>query len=62
MEHQAVAPIKILIVDDHGIVREGLTALLNGQSTTQLIDMMLDCSLSGLRTVVLSARSAALVF
>jgi len=28
MERQAEAPIRILVVDDHGIVRDGLTALL----------------------------------
>jgi DNA-binding NarL/FixJ family response regulator len=52
MEHQVVAPIKILIVDDHGIVREGLTALLNGQSTMKVIGTAAD----GMEAVVAAER------
>jgi CheY-like chemotaxis protein len=37
MEYQSAAPIKILIVDDHGIVRDGLTALLDGQSAMTVV-------------------------
>jgi DNA-binding NarL/FixJ family response regulator len=35
-------PIKILIVDDHGIVREGLIALLNGQSNMKVVGTAAD--------------------
>jgi len=30
MDHQPVSPISVVVVDDHGIVRDGLCALLDG--------------------------------
>ena len=32
-----VAPIRILSVDDHALVREGVTALLAGQADMKLV-------------------------
>jgi DNA-binding NarL/FixJ family response regulator len=37
MDSQSAAPIKILVVDDHGIVRDGLSALLNAQSEMRVV-------------------------
>src|ERR1700733_4141784 len=35
MNNQSAAPIRILVVDDHGIVRDGLAVLLNARSEMQ---------------------------
>ena len=37
LERQSVPPIKILVVDDHGIVREGLTLLLDRQDHMKVV-------------------------
>lgn len=37
MASQSVLPIRILVVDDHGIVRDGLTALLDGHFHLQVV-------------------------
>jgi DNA-binding NarL/FixJ family response regulator len=37
MDSQSSVSIKILVVDDHGIVRDGLSALLNARSEMQVI-------------------------
>jgi DNA-binding NarL/FixJ family response regulator len=42
MDHQAVVPIKILVVDDHGIVRDGLSVLLNARSEMQVVGAAAD--------------------
>ena len=42
MDSQSAAPIRILIVDDHGIVRDGLSALLNGHSDMRVVGTAAD--------------------
>ena len=42
MEPQAVAPIRILVVDDHGILREALTELLNRQGVMKVVGVAAD--------------------
>jgi DNA-binding NarL/FixJ family response regulator len=42
MERQAEAPIRILVVDDHGIVRDGLTALLGANPRMKVIGTAAD--------------------
>jgi DNA-binding NarL/FixJ family response regulator len=42
MDNQAVAPIRILIVDDHGIVRDGLSVLLNARGELQVVGAVAD--------------------
>jgi DNA-binding NarL/FixJ family response regulator len=42
MDSQSAAPIKILVVDDHGIVRDGLSALLNGHSEMRVVGTAAD--------------------
>jgi DNA-binding NarL/FixJ family response regulator len=42
MDSQSAAPIRILVVDDHGIVRDGLSALLNGRSEMRVIGTAAD--------------------
>jgi DNA-binding NarL/FixJ family response regulator len=42
MDSQSAAPIRILIVDDHGIVRDGLSALLNGHRDMQVVGTAAD--------------------
>src|SRR5580658_9209544 len=42
MDHQAVVPIKILVVDDHGIVRDGLSVLLNSRSEMRVVGTAAD--------------------
>jgi two-component system, NarL family, response regulator NreC len=42
MDHQPVLPIRILVVDDHGIVRDGLTALLNAHSRMNVVGTAAD--------------------
>jgi DNA-binding NarL/FixJ family response regulator len=37
MDKQSEVPIRILIVDDHGIVRDGLSVLLNTQTGMQVV-------------------------
>jgi DNA-binding NarL/FixJ family response regulator len=37
LEHRPVAPIKILVVDDHGVVRDGLTLLLGRQAHMKVV-------------------------
>jgi DNA-binding NarL/FixJ family response regulator len=37
MDNQAVDPIRILVVDDHGIVRDGLSVLLNARREMQVV-------------------------
>ena len=37
MDHQSGAPISIVVVDDHGIVREGLCALLDGHLRMKVV-------------------------
>jgi DNA-binding NarL/FixJ family response regulator len=37
MDNRHTAPIRVLIVDDHGIVRDGLSALLDGRSGMQVV-------------------------
>jgi DNA-binding NarL/FixJ family response regulator len=42
MENQSVAPTKVLVVDDHGIVRDGLSVLLNATSEMQVVGAAAD--------------------
>src|SRR5580658_4442990 len=42
MDNQFAAPIRIMVVDDHGIVRDGLSALLNGRSEMRVIGTAAD--------------------
>jgi DNA-binding NarL/FixJ family response regulator len=42
MENQSVVPTKILVVDDHGIVRDGLSVLLNATSEMQVVGAAAD--------------------
>jgi DNA-binding NarL/FixJ family response regulator len=42
MDSQSAEPIKILVVDDHGIVRDGLSALLNGHSGMRVVGIAAD--------------------
>jgi DNA-binding NarL/FixJ family response regulator len=42
MDSQFVAPLRILVVDDHGIVRDGLSALLNGHGGMQVVGTAAD--------------------
>jgi DNA-binding NarL/FixJ family response regulator len=42
MDNQSVVPIKILVVDDHGIVRDGLSVLLNARSEMQVVGTAAD--------------------
>ena len=42
MDSQSTAQIKILVVDDHGIVRDGLSALLNGHSEMRVVGTAAD--------------------
>jgi DNA-binding NarL/FixJ family response regulator len=42
MENQSVAPTRILVVDDHGIVRDGLSVLLNATSEMQVVGAAAD--------------------
>jgi DNA-binding NarL/FixJ family response regulator len=42
MDNQSAAPIKILIVDDHGIVRDGLSVLLNARSEMRVVGTAAD--------------------
>jgi DNA-binding NarL/FixJ family response regulator len=37
MNHQTVSPISVVVVDDHGIVRDGLCALLDGHFHLKVI-------------------------
>jgi DNA-binding NarL/FixJ family response regulator len=42
MDNQSTASIKILIVDDHGIVRDGLSVLLNARSDMRVVGSVAD--------------------
>jgi DNA-binding NarL/FixJ family response regulator len=42
MDNQIAAPIKILVVDDHGIVRDGLSVLLNARSEMRVVGAAAD--------------------
>jgi DNA-binding NarL/FixJ family response regulator len=42
MDNQSAAPIRILVVDDHGIVRDGLTVLLNARTGMQVVGTAAD--------------------
>jgi DNA-binding NarL/FixJ family response regulator len=42
MDSQAVVPTRVLVVDDHGIVRDGLSALLNGHSQMRVVGTAAD--------------------
>src|SRR5580658_1298149 len=42
MENQFVVPTRILVVDDHGIVRDGLSVLLNATSEMQVVGAAAD--------------------
>jgi DNA-binding NarL/FixJ family response regulator len=42
MDSQSAELIKILVVDDHGIVRDGLSALLNGHSGMRVVGTAAD--------------------
>ena len=42
MDNQPFAPIRILVVDDHGIVRDGLSVLLNASSEMQVVGAAAD--------------------
>jgi DNA-binding NarL/FixJ family response regulator len=42
MDSQSAVPIRILVVDDHGIVRDGLSALLNGHSEMRVVGTAAD--------------------
>jgi DNA-binding NarL/FixJ family response regulator len=42
MDNQSAAPISIMVVDDHGIVRDGLSALLNARSEMRVIGTAAD--------------------
>jgi DNA-binding NarL/FixJ family response regulator len=42
MESRALVPIRILIVDDHGILREGITELLNKHTVMQVVGTAAD--------------------
>jgi DNA-binding NarL/FixJ family response regulator len=42
MVNQSVRPIRILVVDDHGIVRDGLSVLLNARSEMQVVGAAAD--------------------
>ncbi len=42
MDNQPAAPIKILVVDDHGIVRDGLTVLLNARKDMRVVGAAAD--------------------
>jgi DNA-binding NarL/FixJ family response regulator len=42
MDNQSVVPIKILVVDDHGIVRDGLSVLLSARSEMQVVGTAAD--------------------
>jgi DNA-binding NarL/FixJ family response regulator len=42
MDNQSAAPTTILIVDDHGIVRDGLSVLLNARSGMQVVGAAAD--------------------
>jgi DNA-binding NarL/FixJ family response regulator len=42
MDSQSAAPIKILVVDDHGIVRDGLSALLNAHGEMRVVGTAAD--------------------
>jgi DNA-binding NarL/FixJ family response regulator len=42
MDDKSATPIKILIVDDHGIVRDGLSVLLNSRSEMRVVGTAAD--------------------
>jgi DNA-binding NarL/FixJ family response regulator len=42
MDNQSAAPIRILVVDDHGIVRDGLSVLLNARIEMQVVGAAAD--------------------
>jgi DNA-binding NarL/FixJ family response regulator len=42
MDNQSAAPIRILVVDDHGIVRDGLSVLLNATNGMQVVGAAAD--------------------
>lgn len=42
MDNQPAAPIRILVVDDHGIVRDGLSVLLNARSDMHVVGAAAD--------------------
>jgi DNA-binding NarL/FixJ family response regulator len=42
MDTQSVTPIKVLVVDDHGIVRDGLSVLLNAHSDMHVVGTAAD--------------------
>jgi DNA-binding NarL/FixJ family response regulator len=42
MGNQSVVPTRILVVDDHGIVRDGLSVLLNASSEMQVVGAAAD--------------------
>ena len=42
MDKQSAAPTRILVVDDHGIVRDGLSVLLNATNEMQVVGAVAD--------------------